>query len=134
MELNEREQKLIKALEICTDPNTKGNCAGRQCPFAYEDKCVFTALEMLGEVLALIKKLTKENERLSKATEEAVQSFTRLETLYKLACKRAEATKADTVRKFAERLKQTFKEDGRANWYIRKVIDQIAKEMLEGEK
>ncbi|MBR2474180.1 MAG: hypothetical protein IKB51_04030 [Clostridia bacterium] len=45
-----------------------------------------------------VKNLTQENERLKTATEEAVRSFTRLETLYKIECKRADTIKANTVR------------------------------------
>ena len=45
-----------------------------------------------------------------------------------------EKTKADTVKKMQERLIAEFRKDDRMNYYIRMTLDQIAKEMLEGEK
>ncbi len=41
---------------------------------------------------------------------------------------------ADTVRKMQERLIAEFRKDDRMNYYIRKVLDQIAKEMVEDNK
>lgn len=55
--------------------------------------------------LALIKELTEENERL----------------------------RADTVRKFAERLNANFKKYERSNWAVRAIIDKTKEELCEGK-
>ena len=136
----EREQ-IIKALECCTS----GYCyVGAGCPLAeddnYDDDIAKCTSELAQNALALIKELTKENERLNKQNEElqevantAVGSFIRLEKHYKFECKRADTIKANTVRDFAERLK--------AEAYVPKpygvskvvdvgAIDRIEKEIL----
>lgn len=119
--LNAEEVK--KWLEICAEDT----------PYPNQSQALLDAL-------ALIKELTKENERLNKQNEElqevantAVGSFIRLETHYKFECKRADTIKANTVRDFAERLK--------AEAYVPKpygvskvvdvgAIDRIEKEIL----
>ncbi len=44
-------------------------------------------------------------DRLKEACNEAIRSFTRMETLYKLKCDELKTVKAKTVREFAEKLK-----------------------------
>ena len=127
----ERE-KLIKALEICTDPNTKGNCVGRQCPFAYEDRCLFTTLELLGDVLALIKELTEENERWkAEAENQSILWRQHFESIYESAKK---TLKADTVRKMHSEIEKRCIKGGIYPAFVKSTIDQIAKEMLEDDK
>jgi chromosome segregation ATPase len=81
------------------------------------------------------KELTEENERLHASCTELTQCCTKLETLYKIECKRVDTVKADTVRKLAESIKLEFyKEfDEIIPSIMADRIDQIAKEMLEGE-
>lgn len=145
--------EIIKALECCKG----GWCIRDGCPLykAEEDddigKCTS---ELSKNALALIKelaeanatqivtaieldkqveRLTEENERLKTATEEAVRSFTRLETLYKIECKRADTIKADTVREMQERIKKNLAESygtlPHTNCFYA-VIDRIANEIL----
>lgn len=126
------KKQIIKALECCTS----GYCyVGAGCPLAeddnYDDDIAKCTSELAQNALALIKELTKENERLNKQNEElqevantAVGSFIRLETHYKFECKRADTIKANTVREFAERLKGKIKvlvdraEEGKNDHYI----------------
>lgn len=42
--------------------------------------------------------------------------------------------KANTVREMQERFIAELRKDGRMNYYIRKVLEQILKEMLEGSR
>ena len=120
--------KIIKALEICI--TEKERC--RNCPYYNEAPCI---LILQRDALALIKELTEENERLkldvavcgaelSRYTENIVQM--------------AKQDRADTVRKMQERLDKHFCHDpaslGVEQSLIMDVIEQIAKEMLEGEK
>lgn len=67
-------------------------------------------------------RLTEENERLRASTVD----YRNIPDII------AEA-KADTVREMQERLIAEFRKDDRMNYYIRMTLDQIAKEMLEGE-
>jgi hypothetical protein len=86
--------------------------------------------DLIGDALALIMQLTEENERL-KATKYNLHSDGRMEMIPTI-----ESVKADTVRKMQERLKAKAKAHyfDNCNYAVAvEVIDQIAKEMLEGE-
>ena len=106
-----REQ-IIKALECCYDNNS--SCI--DCPFQATDKYVECS-DLTNSALALIKELTEENERLSQSLANSKLILANY--------------KADTVRKMLDRITEHA-----TNGYPRKVrldvIDQIAKEMLEG--
>jgi uncharacterized coiled-coil DUF342 family protein len=67
-----------------------------------------------------ITRLTEENEKLSQSLANSKSILAN--------------SKADTVRKFAERFISELRKDGRMNYYIRKVLEQIVKEMLEGSR
>ena len=111
MELN-REQ-IIKALERCL---VESNCTGCPLHHQYETDCLKYAGE---KALSLIKELTEENESLS-------QSLANTKSIL-ANCK------TDTVRKMQEKLKGAF---NFGHTILEKsicdIIDQIAKEMLEG--
>ena len=111
----EREQ-IIKALEICTDDKTE-SCEG--CPFIEIGACHRSS--MLKLALSLIKELTEEVDCLKDNNEHLAVFLTE--------------TKADTVRKMKERLKDVFCSDSEnirnTDGYIRYVIEKTAKEMLE---
>ena len=92
---------------------------------------------MCTDALALIYELTKENERLkNRITCQVVLPDEKLEEIKNDCLSRVEldikAIEADTVRKMFERITEHA-----TNGYPRKVrldvIDQIAKEMLEGD-
>lgn len=106
---------------------------------------------LIGDALALIKQLTEENEAWQKqliTTEEQAEK-----SYYDLACEvvseshlrhQAEAmlangmsvVRADTVRAMQEGLHGRFGDDANrvfSNYNIHRYIDQIAKEMLEGD-
>ena len=94
----------------------------KECENGYEgtlylDRC------KLHDAEEKIEKLTEENERLKleyaglEAGAKDVVSF----------------VKADTVKQFAEKLKEAFRKYDRANWSVRAIIDEAAKEMVEGK-
>lgn len=75
-----------------------------------------------------VEDLRAENERLNASCTELAQCCTKLETLYKIECKRVDTAKADTVRKMHSMLCE-----GRvSNDNVVIVANQIKKEMLEG--
>ena len=120
----EREQ-IIKALECCS----KGTCMA--CPLKEDYSPCSSTLTY--SALSLIKELTEENERLHADCTELTQCCTKLETLYKIECKRVDTIKADTVRKMQERMKEAFKHHTyNCRDCIISKVDKIAKEMLEG--
>ena len=111
MKLN--KDQVNKAIKHCVDGE---GCRG--CPYEELDSCV--EIEYL---LRRIKELTEENERL-------MREKTALECIVSTARNQA---KTDTVRKMQERLKAqkiTHKNFGELVYV--EDIDQIAKEMLEG--
>ncbi len=114
-----------------------------------------TCPEYVQKAFALINELTEENERLHASCTELTQKCAslneenerlmsiiveaqkRLDNISDINCEiltHAKNVRADTVRKMQERFIAELRKDGRMNYYIRKVLDQIAKEMLEGEK
>lgn len=122
MELN-RDQ-IIKALECCGTPKwTK--C--KNCPREREDAlCMY---RLSNDALALIKELAEENERLRGIPEQLYKEMSeRMVEERKIARKLA-------VRKMQERLKERKVSYGNISFRVVPVddIDQIAKEMLEGE-
>jgi hypothetical protein len=98
----------------------------------------------MSDALSLIKELTEENERLRAENEAlAISEVKECEIsqmlVYRIRYKHPAvmAVIADTVRKMQERLKRRFKADRDAiytGYNIHRYIDQIEKEMLEGEK
>lgn len=119
MELN-REQ-IIKALELHSQAEMP--CL-RVCPYGNLHYC---GAEMAKDALALIKQLTEENERLSGKV--AMYGEER-----KYHFEMSRKCIADTVREFAERVKDLIHPDADHSGYeIRGLIDQIAKEMTEGK-
>ena len=73
------------------------------------------------------KKLTEENDKLHASCTELAQECKKWQGRLKIEC---EYTKADTVRKMQESIKEYFPYDADSGLYV--VLDQIAKEM-EGE-
>ena len=149
------KEQIIKALECCGDKNR--NCS--DCTFRniWSGKCIG---ELSRNALALIKeltedaaswkeiaecyqklfedgyddkvRLTEENERLKLDVEVCGAELSRYtENIVQMA----KQDRADTVRKMQERLKAHFDtytdEDEETALYMRNLIDQIAKEMLE---
>lgn len=119
MELN-REQ-IIKALECCS----KTNC--KECPYTPSGKVdifdITCGINMARDTLALIKKLTEENEFHRKTISKNAQ------IALNVTVDEIEKTKADTVRKMQEKLRAKS-EYGTINISLWQ-LDQIAKEMLE---
>ncbi len=137
MELN-REQ-IIKALECCSH---RPRC--RECPYTTKE-----CESLRKDALALIKELTEEvvdlkdiaegyqkqfedcyaeNERLHASCTELEQVCKKWQGRLKIEC---EYTKADTVRKMQSEIKARCIEGGIYPAFVARVIDQIAKEMLE---
>ena len=159
MELN-REQ-IIKALECCIKddcdncPNSFGNCYSNLAGYALalikelieENKRLIKendSLKTQRTVLVVnlrdtrkkVAEVTEENENLHASCTELTQCCTKLETLYKIECKRVDTARADTVREMAERLKSRQVSYGNISFRVVHIddIDQIEKEMLEETK
>ena len=123
----EPREQIIKALE-CISSKEDVLCEG--CAYQKHEgfNCRRNAAK---DALSLIKELTEENERLHTACTELAQCCTKLETLYKIECKRVDTIKVDTVRKMQERLLQLFPCDKNYTTISRFTINQLAKEMME---
>lgn len=132
MELNREE--IIKALEVCVTDSI--SCTS--CPLEDYSPCSNIIVD---NALALIKELIGENERLhasctelTRRTQDNVRSDN--EELRKSNECDVRKLIADTVRKMQERINAHFDSDSvyfrNSHGYVRSVVDQIAKEMLEG--
>lgn len=128
-----KPDNIVKALE-CHASGKIDNCI--HCPYEnidlkYDETC---AQRMLGDAILLIKELTEENERLRGFNSAKCEDCAGC-TSWKCDCANIEAqAKADTVRKMQDRLIAEFRKDDRMNYYLRMTLDQIAKEMVDGEK
>lgn len=71
-----------------------------------------------------IDRFKRQNEKWEETCTELTQCCTKLETIYKIECKRVDTIKADTVRKMRDRLKNALPS-------IADVIDYFANELLE---
>jgi hypothetical protein len=117
-------EDVIKALECCA----KGDCDN--CPCSFGD-CYYN---LAGYALALIRDLTEENERLKAAV---AQEYTCVfgSTHKVTECpitEQIDKAKADTVRKFAERLEESINGFGDGLRYILYGhISKVAREMME---
>jgi hypothetical protein len=131
MELN-REQ-IISDLKYCAESSTCTSCN-------YND--IECRVRLLTNTLELIKELTEENERLNASCTELTQCCTKLETLYKIECKRVDTVKANTVQMVMTLIKErsvrnayscTISGEFRETYSIKGIaLDQIAKEIVEG--
>ena len=129
MELN-REQQIIRAYECCH--SILLGCS--DCPFINDSKeCADTDRNVLAILMSQeqkIKELTEENEKL-KAQRYYLHSDGRIEMIPTV-----ESVRTDTVRKMQERLKarnEVYCINKADLKTMNFVVDQIAKEMLEGE-
>ena len=145
MEFN-REQ-IEKALECCTSETTiEFNCT--ECPYIRKGCNIVVMRDALAliksqaqEIASLVddckiaeKLISEKGEEIARLTEEnerLMREKTALECVVSTARNQA---KAYTVREMQERVIAEFRKDDRMNYYIRKVLDQIAKEMLEENK
>lgn len=142
MEYN--SEQIIKALECCIKADFS-DCA--KCPYIEADSCS----QLTVDVIALIKELTEENERLraehddldimvkdlrlrnkelQKANEGLAKNCEELES----ELSECVQIKADTVRKMQEALEHRIHSKlSYHGWYLKEtVIAGIAKEILEG--
>lgn len=130
---NLNAEQIKNVLEHCANWTAETGCKG--CP--YEDNCINedvikAALALITSQEQRIKELTEENERLRAIPEQLHKEMSeRMVEERKIERKLA-------VRKMSERLDKRFCHDpaflGVEQRLIMDVIDQIAKEMLEGEK
>jgi hypothetical protein len=93
------------------------------------------SLRMREKTLEIVEDLTKENKKLNERLDREAKCQYDLATKIVDLRDDAKYIKADTVRKMQERLKECFYSDSEnirnTDVYIRDVIDQTAKEMLE---
>lgn len=145
---NLNAEMIKKALECCTSESSK--CA--DCPRYSFVPCTKS---LLTDALSLIKELTEENERLRAVIDKkeetmqmiaqekqvycdklviAKEDIARLrDTAYRLECE-VHRERADTVRQMQEEIKKTLSALCKGDVSeICRMVDQIAKEMLEGE-
>lgn len=94
-------------------------------------------METFGEYGERCERLSEENERLQVSCTELTRCCTKLETLYKIACKRADTAKANNLSeiktRFALRYGTYTDKDMTPIKEVFRLIDQIAKETEEGE-
>lgn len=125
MKLN--RERIMQGLECC-----KGSYDCFTCDI-YERGCAGFRDGLARDALAIINELTEENERLSGKVAEYEEER---KYHFEMSRKRIAEAKADTVRKMQERLDKHFCHDpaflGVEQRLIMDVIDQTAKEMLEG--
>lgn len=124
MELN--TEQIIQAMKCCyTDED---NCLN--CPYMNDyDSCV----GLSKNALALIEQLTEENERL-KSVEFTCGFIKPHKVLECPIFDEIVKAKADTVREMQERIKTRCIKSGIYPAIVARAIDQIAKEMLEGDR
>lgn len=138
MELNRDE--IIKALECCSSSDGVSACESG-CPYWGGDydtcPCIEEPNFIIKNALALINQLTEENERLIVTLKMNDAPFPEgLQIVHDFCEKGKRKARADTVREMQTRLAQyigTYTE--KSFVYVSamfKLIDRIAKEMLEG--
>ena len=88
-------------------------------------ECVDDDTALLKYALSLINELTEENERLN--SELSVKK-----KLLKRCSDLVERIQADTVKEMQERIAQFFDGNNATHKLLRKAVDRIAKELLEG--
>ena len=141
-----KREQIIKALECCTSGHSVSACMSG-CPLYEKENCdcIYDDTALLKYALSLIKKLTEENERLKNSiTFRVVMPDEKMEEIKAECIARVELDvkecRADTVRKMQERLTSFFANDDNLEYievdakYINEQIDQIAKDILEGDK
>lgn len=117
------DEEIMKALECCA--STSNVCD--ECPIAEELKEACKCGEYLfGEILDLIYRQRAEIERLKDLVRVKKEDLSKYENLIK----------SETVREFAERLKEIvkFTDDTYECWEIEGYIDDLVKEMVGDEK
>ena len=130
-------QSFIKALKDCGGWVKRGNGEGW-----FNHEILADALALINSQEQRIKELTEENERLRAENVDCQLGFRLLEDAFERLEKINEQTeaetRAETVGQMQERLKERFSTATRYSKYsgagVVMVIDQIAKEMVEGEK
>lgn len=123
----EKEQ-IVKALEICSNYQKFGDCG--KCPA--RELCDEENNFLEKEALSLIREQEKRIEELETSCTELTRCCTMLETLYNVECKRVDTAKEDTVRKMHEAIKKRLMRGGIYPAFVACVIDNVAREMLEG--
>lgn len=134
-------EEVEKALECCMDKTTTFCCD--KCPL-YKVNGIENCTEVLScNAAILLREKDAEIERLRAACEEAVQCFIRLDTLYKIQCKRLETARSETITEFAERFKNALNNVSRwqmhgveGEYFIigKSLVDRIEKELKEEKK
>ena len=120
------KEKIVKALEFCTDDNSI--CL--HCPV--RGRCNEDSMFLEKAALSLIREQEKRIEELETAYTELTRCCTRLETLYNVECKRVDTAKEDTVRKMHAEIKRRLLKGGIYPVLVARTIDNVAREMLEG--
>lgn len=123
---NLNAEQIMKGLECCASYDRDASCG--ECPYMYAELAdnEICSNRMAEDALSLIKELTEENERLVKALDTMSADHNRAISL----------TETYTVRKMQKRLLGKFNICDKAMYSqvtVHDVINQIAKEMLEGE-
>ena len=119
MELN--KEQIIKALECCkTVSELDCKTCGYKGKIGDDGAYIGCVNCLIADALALIQELTEENERLR-------------DTAYRLESE-VHRERADTVKKMQNELKKTFSALCKGEMVdLYRIIEQIAKEMLEEE-
>ena len=124
------DEQVIKGLECCTGGSTSEGCHG--CP--YFKKGLWCIKHLIRDVLANFKRQKSENERLSVENERFKHKISILQKLLDKAEERIANARADAVMEFSERVLALFPCDKKHTEISRATIEQIVREMTEGEQ
>jgi hypothetical protein len=120
-----KRENIIKALECC---NSEGHICGK-CPYESVRIGISCRDKLIRDALALIKELTEENERLRAIPEQLHKEMSeRMVEEVKTAKKYTVLIMQSEINKTLSALCKGDVSE------IHRIIDQIAKEMLEGSK
>lgn len=122
----------------CEEQSWNERCNG--CPVDAVKKLIVHANIQKAEIEKLEKndrysteiiwKQSTEIEKLQKSSEEAVNCFTRMESLYKIKCKELEVAKAEARKELVDRLKEEATVDDDMTWWLTNVdLDKVLKEL-----
>ena len=129
------DEQIIKAVEVCREPDT---C--KDCPYhkLYTARCI---IMLMKDVFDLINRQKAEIERLKKKNEKYINRIEKDIVLPKIF---GEQAKSEVIKEFAERLKGNLRLDDDCEYNCRNCcyeckefvpqIDNLVKEMTEGQE
>lgn len=124
------DDEIITALECCVKSNHFGECFENKCPLVSEKGCKVGKETLYPYALSLINRQKSEIERLDKLVIEKHKEINRLDDYMQYI-------RAEAIKEFAEKFKPKVDCEYGNKFYrdhCFEAIDQIAKELTEGNK